>query len=154
MVQMEGVTHRKMVQMEGVTPIIFRMVLGYVYGEDAPDSVTAADAREIIIASNYYEVPGLKLAMEATLVKMMVVDMKNVADWLLFAQSKTCPLLQEYALQYCAIRAEDMNFDCMERDMSVNELRKHIHARGLDVDGSKQALLSLKMKSKKRQRTE
>ncbi|KAL7536735.1 hypothetical protein ACHAXR_007371 [Thalassiosira sp. AJA248-18] len=34
--------------------------------------------------------------------------MRNVVDWLLFADAKTCPLLKEYAISFFVTRADDL----------------------------------------------
>ena len=46
--------------------------------------------------------------METTLVKSLVITMRNAIDWLLFAEAKVCPLLKEYAISYFVTRADDL----------------------------------------------
>lgn len=166
------------------TPVVFRLVLRYIYGGNAP---TEAEVKEmgmdIIHAADRYGVAGLKLAVETTLVELRVVHVDNAASWLLFADAKTCPLLKEYAISYFAARAKDMlahesfkklkkspalmeecmiamakdlNNDCVDdtENISVDRLRKQLDEKGLDVDGTKATLVSRLESSNKRQRTE
>merc|ERR1711862_460138 len=51
---------------------------------------------------------GLKLAVETELVKSLPITTKNVAEYILFADSMTCPLLKEYAHEFFMDRASDL----------------------------------------------
>mmetsp|Transcript_18728 Transcript_18728/g.45031 ORF Transcript_18728/g.45031 Transcript_18728/m.45031 type:complete len:370 (+) Transcript_18728:518-1627(+) len=162
---------------------IFRIILRYVYGEEIPESKTIMDeGKDIISAADRFGIVGLKLAVEAVLVESSVVRSHTVADWLVFADSKTCPLLKEQATAYFASRSADI-LKCESSKLlkespklltellieaskssneshfsggnaSVDEMRKKLHARGLGVDGSKETLISRLQESNKRQRTE
>ena len=96
----------------------------------------------------------------------------NVADWIQFAHSKTCPLLKEYALSYFMARYRDVpkadsyskmkqcpalmeevmmaTLPSLDKDerfgkrdrKSVNELRCELSRLRLDVDGSKDTLVA------------
>ena len=107
----------------------------------------------------------------------------NFSEWLLFADAKNCPLLKEQATNYFVSRAADlMNSECtlelresprlMEEmmmamsssgddprfsntgvNMTVNELRKKLDKKGMDVDGSKEVLIGRYQESNKRQKT-
>mmetsp|Transcript_3191 Transcript_3191/g.8149 ORF Transcript_3191/g.8149 Transcript_3191/m.8149 type:complete len:119 (-) Transcript_3191:436-792(-) len=48
------------------------------------------------------------MAAECALVRQNIIDVKNAAAWLQYADSKTCPLLKEYALSYFVTRARDV----------------------------------------------
>jgi len=175
----------KAILIKETTPKIFKIVLRYVYGGDVPDSVTIEMAKDIIDAADRYEVTGLKLAVETTLVEALMLNDENFSDWLLYADSKTLPLLKEQAMNYFVSRAADLvNLECTEKlrespkimeemmvvmsssnvvdarfnntgvNMTVNELRKKLDKEGLDVDGSKEALVSRLQEANKRQRTE
>ena len=139
--------------------------------------------KEIIDAANKYGISGLKLAVETVLVESLVITKGNVADWLIFADAKICPLLKEQAVAYFVSRPEDiLNSDSSKQlkespklltelmlEVSkssngdrfvdskyqlVDELRRQLHEKGLDTDGSKEMLVSRLQESNKRQRTE
>ncbi|KAL9187271.1 hypothetical protein ACHAXT_001374 [Thalassiosira profunda] len=109
----------------------------------------------------------------------MAIRGSNLIDWLLFADAKTCPLIKEYAMALFRLRPKDFlsngrltespslmqellvaSSDNDERlggtakAMSVDELRKALHEKGLDVDGSKEMLVARLQDSNKRQRAE
>ncbi|KAL9183082.1 hypothetical protein ACHAXT_004869 [Thalassiosira profunda] len=151
---------------------VFRIILRYVYGGDAPgEDVILSKGKAIIESANRYEIVGLKMAVENSLVEQRAVNLENAADWLVFADANTCPLLKEHALAYVASRAKDVlahessaNLKespklmeelvlAMSKDqsngrfpqadeLSVDELRAELAARGRDVDGSKETLAS------------
>ena len=176
---------RKHIPIKDITPKLFRIILRYIYGGDPPDSVTIDFGKELIVTADKYGIIGLKLAVETTLVEALLIDHKNVADWLLFADSMNCALLKEHATSYFVARAvdlinseyvsklnespkimnelmkevstvlvDDSRYDNAGRNMSVNELRKKLDVEGLDVDGSKETLISRLNDCNKRQRTE
>ena len=157
---------------------IFRVILRYVYGGDVPDSVTVDMAKDIIIAADRYEVAGLKLAVETTLVEALMLNGDNFSEWLLFADAKNCPLLKEQATNYldlmnseCTLElresprlmeemmvamsssGDDPRFSNTGVNMTVNELRKKLDKKGMDVDGSKEVLIGRYQESNKRQKT-
>ena len=151
-----------------------------MYGEEIPDSTTILDkGKDIITAADRFGIVELKLAVESALVDSLVIHTSNVADWLVFADSKTCPLLKEHATAYFTSRSVDIlncesstlltesrklltelmievaknssaNRFSHEGNMSVDELRQKLRERGLDVDGSKEMLISRLQESNKR----
>lgn len=64
--------------------------------------------REIIDAADRFCVVGLKVAIENLMVASRVIVASTVADYLLFADAKTCPLLKEYAMSFFVSRATDI----------------------------------------------
>ena len=180
----QGCTKEKPIPIDDVTPEIFRFMLEYIYGGKAPEAeYTLKNGKAIIDAANRYGVSGLKMIAESTLVSKRVVDISNVADYIFFADAKTCPLLKEYAISYFIAHSKDIlkskylaklkeSGDLMEEimsamadgmdrnaaadtveSMSVNELRIKLDGFGLDMDGSKDILISrLKDASSKRKR--
>jgi len=175
------------ISINDINPNIFLIILRYVYGEEVPDTSTimaSTNSKDIIAAANRFGVIGLKLAAETALVESSVVTTENVADWLIFADSKTCPLLKEQATACFVSRSEDvLNSESSKylkespklltelmmeisksankatsfgdgRNVSVNDLREQLHEKGLDVDGSKEMLIARLETSNKRQRTE
>ena len=51
-------------------------------------------------AFNHYSIVGLTLFVENTLVEGSVIELHNVADGILFADTRACALLKEYATSY------------------------------------------------------
>jgi speckle-type POZ protein len=155
---------------------VFQLVLKYVYSGDHPDTkVVLKKGKEIIDAANRYELVNLKLAIETALVRQRVLDKKNVADYILFADAQSCALLKEYAVSFFLLHAKEilksehskrlressellseivmLTNDPDEEDfVTVTELRKELGKRKLDVDGSKEALMS-RLKEAKKQKT-
>jgi len=140
---------------------------------------------KIIEAADKFGVIPLKLAIETELVRNLVIKPRNVTDCLIFAESKTCSLLKEAAISFFVARATDLlNSETREKlsespgllielmtemskrndtdtrfgeysNLSVNDLRKRLADDELDIDGSKESLVSrLQESAKKRQRTE
>lgn len=99
------------------TPLrIFKLILEYIYGGDPTrelpvlegDDIKITTAKELIIAANKYNIVGLKLRAEVVLVECILIDSKNMAEWLRFADSMTCPLLMEHTTNYFIDRATDL----------------------------------------------
>jgi len=117
------------------------------------------------------------MTVEHALVRERILTMENVSDYILFADAQSCPLLKEYAITYFLLNAREVlkseHSQCLRESgellseimmimtdnntdgetLSVNELRLELGKRKLDVDGSKEALLS-RLEKAKRQRTE
>jgi len=163
---------------EGISPEVFQHVLNFVYAEKYPsDEEIFNHGSELIDAANRYELTGLKLTVEHVLVRERILTRENVSDYILFADAQSCPLLKEYAMAYFLLNAKQVlkhvssqrlressellseivmtmaesNTD--DETLSVNELRLELGKRKLDVDGSKEALLS-RLEEAKRQKTE
>ena len=140
---------------------------------------------KIIEAADKFGVIPLKLAIETELVRNLLIKRFNVTNYLIFAEAKTCSLLKEAAMSYFVTRATDLlNSETREKlsespdllielmtemskrndtdtrfgeysNLSVSELRKRLVDEELDIDGSKESLVSrLQESAKKRQRTE
>ena len=182
----KGSKEGEKIQIKNVTPAIFRIVLRYIYTGVVPDAETIKkNGMSIIEAADMFGVIPLKLAIETELVRNLVIKRRNVTDYLIFAESKTCSLLKEAAMSYFVTRSADLlNSATQEKlsespgllielmkemskrndtdtrfdeygNLSVNDLRKRLIAEELDIDGSKESLVSrLKESAKKRQRTE
>jgi hypothetical protein len=93
-----------------------------------------------------------------------VITKKNVSEYIVFADSKCCPLLKEYALSYFVLHYKDvlksehskmlcesaellkeiivLMGQSEDESMSVAELRKELGKLDLDVEGSKESLVS------------
>lgn len=156
----------------------FKVILEYVYSGCHPDDKDVLEemGKEIIDAANRYELVNLKLAVETALVCQRVLDKENVADYIIFADARSCALLKEYAVSFFLLHAREilksehskrlresgevlseimmLVTDPDEEDsLTVNELRKELGKRKLDVDGSKKTLF-LRLNEAKRQQTE
>jgi len=157
-------------------PDVFKHLLNFLYGGDVPkEDYMVTCGIDIIDACDKFDVVGLKIATENALVRNRVITVDDVAEWIHFAHSKTCPLLKEYALSYFVAcyrdvlkteayksmkqcprlmeeamiavyttfnGVEDERLGQTRRNFSVDELRNDLGKVGLDVDGSKEMLLS------------
>ncbi|KAL7529113.1 hypothetical protein ACHAWF_002844 [Thalassiosira exigua] len=173
------------ISIDGITPAVFRAILRYIYGEEVPNVTGSTEHHsDVLDAANRFGVVGLKLAVETNLVESMAVTFDNAVDWLIFSDSKACPLLKEYALSVCTARAMDiLDHDCFQKlkesprlmeelmrelakasnnndrfddgsSTSVNSLRKQLREKSLDMDGSKEMLISRLQGSNKRRKNE
>ena len=168
--------HNSAVAINDTHPDVFHHVLEYVYAEILPPTTVAIKlGQELIDAANRYGLVGMKLAVENVLVQECVIDNKNAAGYIVFADAMSCPLLKEYAISYFLLHAADIlrsehsrrlresgelmaelwNLMANENveSMTVTELREELGKRGLDIDGSKRALV-LRLEGAKRQKVE
>ena len=156
---------------------VFKMILAFVYAEYSPtDEEVLENGKELIDAANRYELTDLKMLVEHVLVRERILTTKNVSDYILFADAKSCPLLKEYAIAFLRLNATEVlkseHSKCLRKSgeilaevvmlsnsyddyetLAVNELRKELGKRKLDADGSKEALVS-RLEEAKRQKTE
>ena len=169
----EPLNNKPTINIKDTNPRVFRYVLRYIYGGSAPSNDEMVEfGKDIIDACDLFDVVGLKIAAETTLVQNCVINVNNVAEWIQYADAKTCPLLKEYALSYFAACARDVLKTESYKNMrecprlleevmiavqnasgldvrfkratilSVNELRTKLSSIGLDVDGSKETLVA------------
>ena len=155
-----------------VTPEIFRHMLHYIYGGKISEEDLKENAKEIIDACDKYGVVHLKLEAEACYVNSTTISVDNMMDNLLYADSKNCALLKEAVIDFVVENGQDIigkvSFDDVpgsmitdiltattrekkksansgEGDLStmrVSELRKKLDEKGLDVDGSREAMIA------------
>jgi len=88
------------IQITGVSPDVFRLLLFYMYGGKVSDDDMKSHAKEIIDAADRYGVSSLKLEAEANLVITTTFGVENVKDLLIYADSKNCVLLKEAAMDF------------------------------------------------------
>jgi hypothetical protein len=88
------------IQINDVTPDIFRHLLSYIYGGKVSDDDMKSHAKEIIDAADKYGVVNLKLEAEACLVEATTFTIENVMEHLLYAESKNLALLKEVSMDY------------------------------------------------------
>ena len=143
-----------------VEPIIFKGLLSYVYGGNVESGDLKDSAKTYIDAADKYNIVNLKLEAEASLVSTTAFTVENVLEFLLYADEKNCALLKEKAMDFLVknrIEAhKQLSFVSvpsylmgdmlaafeMKEDMRVGALRKKLHEKGLDVDGSREAMIA------------
>merc|ERR1711957_447011 len=141
-------------------------------GGKIPDEELMEIAEDLIDASDKYGVVSLKLAAEACYVESTTLTVDNVLDNLLYADSKNCALLKEAVMDFIVTHKYNImgkvSFDNIpgglvndllaavargEKEdgvqkgssyhrMRVGALRKLLHEKGLDVDGSREAMIA------------
>ncbi|KAL7549482.1 hypothetical protein ACHAWF_012749 [Thalassiosira exigua] len=156
-----------------VEPEIFRHALYYVYGGKVSHDDMKANAKEIIDAADKFGIVNLKLEAEACYVDSTTIDVGNMMDNLLYADSKNCALLKEAVIDFVVEHDKDvlekvslhdvpagMFADLLtatarakendsEHDrsnlstMRVSELRKRLDEKGLEVDGSRESMIKI-----------
>ena len=164
---------------EGISGDGFAAFVRCHYGADVSASLSAAAKKDVILAADRFEAPNIKIAAEASLVRDCLMDDDNVCDWYEFAHYKTCPLLKEQAACYFILRGPMLlrspRSDKLKQSpqlvtelmtemssqmngtgvtMGVSDLRKELADKGLDLDGSKEILVSRLQSFKKRSREE
>ena len=161
---------RKIASVNDIKPDIFSHLLSYVYGRTVPQEVLMAHAIDFIAAADKYSIVNLKLEAEAAYVESTDITFDNVMDNLLYADSMNCALIKEAAIDFLvenSVKATEQasfaNFpahllkdifvainkvhgksggdDDAFAAMSVSELRKKLDEKGLDVDGSREAMI-------------
>ncbi len=160
-----------------VEPHIFRHLLCYVYGGSVSEDDLKSHAKDIIDAADKYSIVNLKLEAEAAYVKSTKITTDNVMDDLLYADAKNCALLKEAVFDFIAKNGEEviakLSFNNIPghlmkdllvvttrkgkedknevvNDLNmlrVNALRLKLHEKGLNVDGSREAMIAALKKS-------
>jgi hypothetical protein len=164
------------IQINDVTPDIFRLLLSYIYGGKVSNDDMKSHAREIIDAADKYGVINLKLEAEANLVEATTFTIENVMELLLYADSKNLALLKEAAMDFIVgnklevidklsfatapgalitdvlaamsrgeMRSSGVDVvggDIQYNALRISELRKRVHEKGLNVDGSREMLIA------------
>mmetsp|Transcript_21709 Transcript_21709/g.47224 ORF Transcript_21709/g.47224 Transcript_21709/m.47224 type:complete len:405 (+) Transcript_21709:47-1261(+) len=163
------------VSITDVGPDIFQQALYYVYGGKLSDKSLRSHAKDFIDAADKYGIVSLKLKAEAYYVESTKLDIDNIVDNLLYAESKNCALLKEAVMDFIVKNGDDImgkvSFDnvpgsvvtdllaAMGRSkrkdddssdasggfntMRVADLRRMLSEKGLDVDGSREAMIAL-----------
>ena len=161
------------VSITDVKPEVFKHMVYYAYGGKLSDKDLKNNAKDIINSCDKYGVVHLKLEAEATYVESNEITMENMMDNLLFADSKNLALLKEAVMDFILANKGDIigkvSFDCVPSSMitdvltavargeetggegdstdynkmRVGALRKMLDDKGLDVDGSREAMIAL-----------
>ena len=152
-----------------IKPDIFSHLLSYVYGRVIPKEELKTHAKDIIDAADKYSIVNLKLEAEAAYVKFTIISLDNAMDNLLYADSRNLALLKEAVMKFLTDNHHEavahINFaDCpghVVKDLlvvfsrhfkadanvdklntlSVSALRKKLDKLGLEVDGSREAMI-------------
>ena len=151
-----------------VKPDVFRLLLSYVYGCSVSKEDLKTYAKDIIDAADMYSIVNLKLEAEEAYVESTAITAENAMNVLLYADSKNCALLKERAIDFLADNGEEVISKVSFKDvpgylmkdllvattrnccdvadkfsiMRVGELRMRLHKKGLDVDGSREAMIA------------
>jgi len=160
------------VSITDVTPNIFKHMIYYTYGGKLSEEDLKDNAKDIINACDKYGVVHLKLEAEACYVKSNEITIDNMMDNLLYADSKNLALLKEAVMDYilankgdimgkvsfdnvpggmvsdvlAAVARGEQSGDGDSKDynkMRVGKLRKMLDEKGLDADGSREAMIVL-----------
>ena len=147
-----------------VSPDVFHHLLYHVYGSKVVDDDMKSHAKEIVDVAHRYGVVDLKLMAKAYLVDTTAFSIENLMDHLVYADSKTCDLLKEAALDFMLENNGEVLKKISFKDapgalvcdvsmamvrgkkkggrwaMCLNELLWKAHKSGLSVDGSREML--------------
>jgi len=128
------------IQINDVTPDIFRLLLSYIYGRKLSEDDMVLHARDIIDAADKYGVVNLKLEAEASFVVCATFSIENVMELLLYAESKNCALLKEASMDYIVENKAEVIKKLSFADMIPGTLMRDLLAavsRGeRNIDGS------------------
>lgn len=160
------------IELPNVTPQTFNDLLRYIYGFKIPDlGKDISHTKDIIEVADKYGVTSLKLEAEVCYVSSLQLTLENVMDQFLFAEAKNCAFLKEKVIDFIINNSAEVmkqkkltNVDggpsmsdilaavargqaekSTEKEfctMSINELRHNAHKDGVDVDGSREMLVS------------
>eukprot|EP00578_Thalassiosira_sp_NH16_P014660 CAMPEP_0181125844 /NCGR_PEP_ID=MMETSP1071-20121207/27281_1 /TAXON_ID=35127 /ORGANISM="Thalassiosira sp., Strain NH16" /LENGTH=362 /DNA_ID=CAMNT_0023211343 /DNA_START=83 /DNA_END=1171 /DNA_ORIENTATION=+ len=157
----------KSVIITGVEPEIFRHLLRYVYGGAVDIEVLRNHSREIINAADRFGIGSLKVEAEGYCVESTPITLDNFAENLQFSDAKKCSLLKERVMDFLVqnekaalkklseqdvpqsesmltdfLTASAMKWD-HDGDLStmpINQMRKILDSKGLNVDGTREML--------------
>ncbi|KAL7527599.1 hypothetical protein ACHAWF_002238 [Thalassiosira exigua] len=101
---------------EGLTPItisdiepyVFRHLLFYIYGGEVGIADMEANAKNIIDAADKFGVVNLKVEAEACYVKRTQIDVDNMLENILYADSKNCALLKEAVMDFIVENGDEV----------------------------------------------
>ena len=159
------------ITIDDVKPETFKHMLYYIYGGKISEEDLKEHARDIIDAADKYGIITLKLEAEVAYVKDTTIDFSNVMDLLLYADSKNCALLKEAVIDFIVENKDDMLQKVVLKDvpgglfaellaamsrkekragssegnssfMSIHELRRKAHEKGINIDGSREMLIA------------
>jgi speckle-type POZ protein len=158
------------IEVTDVEPHIFRHLLRYVYGGSVPEEELKTHAKDIIEAADKYAIVNLKLEAEAAYVESTTITTDNAIDNLLYADAKSCALIEEAVFDFLMQNGEGvitmLSFDdvpghlakdiltfFMRKEeikkkavdefdiMRVGELRRKLDEKGLAVGGKRKKMI-------------
>ncbi|KAL7548116.1 hypothetical protein ACHAWF_011407 [Thalassiosira exigua] len=165
----EGLTP---IPLDNVKPDIFVHLLFYAYGGKVDDADLEEKAKDIIDAADKFGVVDLKLEAEACYVRKTEIDVENMLENLLYAESRNCALLKEAVMDFIVENGDEVEAKVSLKDipsglfadllntmnrgkkgsgngngtelskMRVGDLRKKLHEKGLPADGSREAMVA------------
>jgi hypothetical protein len=156
------------VQLSNESPDNFKDMLLYIYGFQIPAFGSNSErTKKIIEIANKYGVTNLKIEAEVFYVSSLSLSLGNISELLFFAESMNCALLKEKALEFIVNNAVNVAEKKLLIDapaslyndillatalrsktgegidtMSVNELRRLSHQKGLAIDGTREMLIA------------
>ena len=101
----EGITT---VSITDVTHDVFKHVLFYAYGGKITEDDMKSNTKEIINAADKYGVVHLKLEAEEYYTKATTLNINNILDNLLYADSKNLALLKEAVMDFILANGDDV----------------------------------------------
>eukprot|EP00542_Grammatophora_oceanica_P009515 CAMPEP_0194031694 /NCGR_PEP_ID=MMETSP0009_2-20130614/4802_1 /TAXON_ID=210454 /ORGANISM="Grammatophora oceanica, Strain CCMP 410" /LENGTH=387 /DNA_ID=CAMNT_0038671917 /DNA_START=83 /DNA_END=1249 /DNA_ORIENTATION=+ len=158
------------VEIPDMKPAVFRSLLRFMYLTELPNTAFLREqGRNLLEAADRFECKNFKLRLEAAIVES-VLNKKNAAKWLLFAESHSCALLKEASIDVItkasATCIESDGWELLKKSpvlvseimeaqhrkrprsgdgdidsMSVSKLRSKLEEKGLDVDGTREMLV-------------
>ena len=147
----------------------FKMVLDNIYMNKFPDELSEEGAKDLLLTSDRFSLVNLKLHTESMIVEKYLKP-ANICDWLLIADGHSCPLLKEACMAVHKENTSEVIKSCgwakilespkliselflfmttklIPKDgsdfenMSVGMLRARLELSGLDLDGTREALV-------------
>jgi hypothetical protein len=160
------------IELPNVSPQTFNDLLLYIYGCKIPGfGKDISHTKDIIEVADKYGVTTLKVEAEALYVSTLTMTLENVMEHFTFAEAKNCAYLKEKTLDFivkntaeitkrkmlttttaspnsCDILAAVARAQAEQKGendfstMSISELRRNAYKKELDVDGSREMLIS------------
>ena len=104
----DGYVKTRPVQVCNISPEVFRHVLRYIYGGEAPNARDVLRiGKDLIIAAYRFGVMGLKREVERSMIESSL-DISNCVDIAIFSDEHHLPLLKEHAISYLVARSRDV----------------------------------------------
>ena len=116
------------IEITDVSPDVFRYLLYSAYGVKISDEDIKMHTKEIIDAANKCGVVNLKLEAEACFVRDTILSLENVMEHLLYADSMSCALLKEAAMDFIIENSAEVMDLITENDLLTPTLIRDVLA--------------------------